>query len=182
MFFSPSQTRGNAREILNAAPAMVLHGIEGAVGGAEKFLGSIAILRESRNSRTDGEGRVLRLSGETLADARDDARGDVLAGFRQYQSEFVAAISRGGVNRAGMIAQNLADAHQSAAAGEMPVLIVDDLEAVHVEKHNAEGTLRAARTINLGLQNANEAAVIGQSRERVGDGHRAYLLEKARLV
>src|SRR5260370_40032835 len=81
-----------------------------------------------------------------------------------------------------MIAQNLADAHQRAAAREMPVLIVDDLETIHVEKHDAEGALRAPRTVNLGLKNADEAAVIRQSRERIGDGHRAYLLEKTRLV
>src|SRR6266436_5050125 len=125
---------------------------------------------------------LLRPCGETLADSSDHARGNVLSSFRQNQSKFVAAVSRGSVNCAGMIAQNLADAHQRAAAGEMPVLIVDGLEAVHVEKHDAEGTLRAPRAVNLGLKNADEATVIRQSRERIGDGHRPYLLEKTRLV
>src|SRR5260370_32408267 len=148
---SSSRARGNAREILNATPAMVLHGIERAVGGGEKLLGRIAILRESRDSRAHRKRRVLRLSGETLADSSDHARGDVLASFWQYQSEFVAAVSRGGVNCAGMIAQNLADAHQRAAAREMPVLIVDDLETIHVGKHDAESALPPPLPVNLVL-------------------------------
>src|SRR5260370_23133045 len=180
--FSSSQERGNAREILNATPAMVLHGIERAVGDGEEFLRRIAILRESRNSGAHRKRRVLRLSGETLADSSDHARGDVFSGFRQYQSKFVAAVSRGGVNCAGMIAQNLADAHQRAAAREMPVLIVDDLATIHVEKYDAEEALRAPRAVNLGLKTADESAVIRQSGERVGNRHRAYLLAKARLV
>src|SRR6266436_1539005 len=81
-----------------------------------------------------------------------------------------------------MIAQNLADAHQRAAAGEMPVLVVDDLEAVHVEEDNAEGPLRAARAVNLRFQNADEPAVIRKSRERIGDRHGPHLLEKPRLL
>src|SRR6202171_5349634 len=67
---SSSQARGNAREILNAAPAMVLHGVERAVGSAKKFLRRVTILRERRDSRADSKRRVLWLSGETLADSR----------------------------------------------------------------------------------------------------------------
>src|SRR5947208_9844791 len=57
---------------------MVLHGIERAVRSAEKFLGRVAILRECRDARANRKRRALRFSGETLADSRDDARGDVL--------------------------------------------------------------------------------------------------------
>src|SRR6266852_1291961 len=91
IFFHSSQARRNAREILHATPAtMVLHGIECAVGGGEKFLGRIAILRESRHSRAHRKRRMLRLGGETFADSRDYSRGEVLAGLRQHKSEFVA--------------------------------------------------------------------------------------------
>src|SRR5229473_4872647 len=181
-FYSSSQARGNAREILNAGPAVVLHGVERSVGSAKKFLGRVAILRESSDACADRKGRVLRLSREKFADSRDDARRDVLAGFRQYEREFIAAVSRGRVDRAGMITQNLADTHQRAAAGQMPVVIVDNLEAVHVEKHDAEWALRAARTVKLGFKNADEAAVIRQPREWVGHSHRTDLLEEPRLI
>src|SRR6266849_7263729 len=123
MFYSSSQARGNAREILNAASAVVLHGVERAVGSAKKFLGRVAILRESSDARADGKRRALRFSGETLADSRDDARRDVLAGFRQYHREFIAAVPRGRVDGAGMVAQNLAGTHKRAAARQMSVLI-----------------------------------------------------------
>src|SRR6267143_6717020 len=98
---------------------MVLHGIERVVGGAEKFLGRVPILGESRDPRADSERRVLRLGGKSLADSKDDPRRDVLAGFRQDQRELVAAVSRGRVYGAGMVAKNLADTHQGAAAGQM---------------------------------------------------------------
>jgi len=51
----------------------------------------------------------------------------------------------------------------------MSVLIVDDLEAVHVEKHHAKWALRAAGTVKLRFENADEAPVIRQPRERVGN-------------
>src|SRR5207249_5133312 len=161
---------------------MVLHGIERAVRSAEKFLGCVAILRECRDARANRNRRALRFSGETLADSRDDARGDVLAGFRQYQREFIATVPRGGVNRTGMVAQNLGDTHQCTTAGQVSVLIVDDLEAIHIEKHDAEWALRAARTVKLRFENADEAPVIRQPREWISDGHRAHLLEKASLI
>src|SRR6266478_1673301 len=161
---------------------MVLHRIERAVRSAEKFLGRVAILRECRDARANRKRRALRFTGETLADSRDDARTDVLAGFRQYQCEFIATVPRGGVNRAGMVAQNLGDTHQRTTAGQVSVLIVDDLEAVHVEKHDAEWALRAARTVKLRFENADEAPVIRQPREWISDGHRAHLLEEASLI
>jgi len=51
------------------------------------------------------------------------------------------------------------------AAGQMPVLIVDDFEPVHVEQHHAEGTLRAAGTVHLRFKNADETPIIRQPRE-----------------
>src|ERR1700687_27489 len=80
-FCSSSQARGNAREILNAASAVMLHGVERAVGSAKKFLGRVAILRESSDPCADRKPGALWFSGETLADSSDDARRDVLARF-----------------------------------------------------------------------------------------------------
>src|SRR6266850_1115477 len=146
-FCSSSQARGNAREILNAASAVVLHGVERAVGCAKKFLGCVAILRKSSDPCANRKRRALWFSRESLADSSDNTRRDVLAGFWQYHCEFIATVSR-----------------------------------VHVEKHHAEWALRAARTVKLRFENADEAPVIRQPREWVGNGHRAYLLEEASLI
>ena len=64
----------------------------------------------------------------------------------------------------------------------MSVLIVDDLEAVHIEKHDTERAPRAARTVELRFKNADETAVIRQAGERIGDCHGAHLFEKPRLI
>src|SRR5271163_2883998 len=64
----------------------------------------------------------------------------------------------------------------------MAVVIVDGLETIHVEKHYAKRTLRAARTIELRFQHANEPAIVGEARERIADSHGAYLVKEARLV
>jgi len=58
---SSSQARGNPREILNAADAPVLHGIESAVGGAKKLFGRVAVFRESRDAGADGKRGWLTL-------------------------------------------------------------------------------------------------------------------------
>src|SRR5438034_205184 len=161
---------------------MVLHGIERAVRRAQKFFGRIAVFRESGDTGADGKWRVLGLSGEALADSRDHARRNVLARLRENQRKFVATVSRGSVDRPGMIAENLGNAHKRAAPGQMSVLIVDDLEAVHIEKHDTERAPRAARTVELRFKNADETAVIRQAGERIGDCHGAHLFEKPRLI
>ena len=64
----------------------------------------------------------------------------------------------------------------------MPVLIVDDFQAVHIEEHHAEGSLCAARTVEFRFQHADETAIVCQTGQRIADRHGAYLLEQARLV
>src|SRR2546429_6266127 len=119
---------------------------------------------------------------QALANPRDDARRDVLAGFRKNQREFIASVTRGRVDGARVAAKNFSDAHQRAAAGQVSVLIVDELQTVHVEEQHAEGALRAARAVQFGFQHADETAIIREARKGIADGHAAYLLEQARLV
>src|SRR4029077_7849441 len=104
--YSSSQARGNAREILYVAPAMVFHGVERTVRGPKKLFGRITILRKSGDSCADGKRGVFRFRREAFADTRNDTRSDVLASLGQYQREFVAAVTRGSVNGTGMIAKN----------------------------------------------------------------------------
>src|SRR5260370_17424215 len=94
-----------------AGAAMMLDGVEGAIGSAKKLFRRIAVLGKRRDSRTDRQRRALRLSGKPLADSRDHARGDDFAGFRQYQCELVAPVARGRVNHSLIISQNLSFSH-----------------------------------------------------------------------
>ena len=109
-------------------------------------------------------------------------RGNVRAGFRKHESKFVAAITRGGIDGARMAAKNLRKANDGAASGEMAVVIVDGLETIHIQKHDAERTLRAARTVQFRFQHADEPAIVGEAGERIADGHRANLVKEARLI
>jgi len=66
-----------------------------------------------------------------------------------------------------MIAQDFSDAHQRAAPGQVAVLIVDDLQPIHVQKHDADGRFVRRERSNSGLRSADQPPVIGQSGQRV---------------
>jgi hypothetical protein len=104
-----------------------------AVGSAKKFFGRVTIFRESGDTRAYGKRRVLRLRRKAFANSGDHARGYILGSFRQDKSEFVAAVAGSRVDRAGMIAQNFPNAHQRAATRQVAEVIVDGLQAVHVQ-------------------------------------------------
>src|SRR5207302_8347480 len=172
--WSSSQARGDPREILYAAPAPVLHDVEGAVGGGEKLFRRVTVFWESGNAGADRQSGSFGFRSQALANPRDDARRDVLAGFRKNQREFIAAVTRGRVDGARVAAKNFSDAHQRAAAGQVSVLIVDELQPVRVEEQHAEGALRAARAVQFGFQHADETAIIREARKGIADGHAAY--------
>src|SRR5215470_12149824 len=106
-----SQARGNAREILYAASPAVFHGVKSAVSGPQKLFRGIAIFRKAGHARADGKLGSLGLRGEALANARNDARGNVLAGFGKHERKFVAAIAGGCVDGPRMTAKNFPDTH-----------------------------------------------------------------------
>src|SRR5437879_12558406 len=64
----------------------------------------------------------------------------------------------------------------------MSKLIVDGFEAVHVEEHDTEGALRAARAIQLRFQHAQETPIVSETRQRIADRHGTDLLKKTCLI
>src|SRR5271168_837716 len=95
-----SQARGDAREILYAASAMVLHAIKSAVGGPEQFFGGVAVFGIGGDAGADRERRGLAFGGQAFADAADDASGDVGAGLGKHEGKFIAAVAGGRVDGA----------------------------------------------------------------------------------
>src|SRR5258708_12883116 len=81
-----------------------------------------------------------------------------------------------------MASQNLSEAHQCAAPGQVPELIIDAFEAVHIQQDNTEGASRAARAIQLGFQDAQQSAVVREPGERIAYGHGTNLLKKPGLI
>src|SRR5262249_23579842 len=176
-----SQARCNAREILDAASAM-FHAVEGPVGGGQKLFGRVAIFRKCCSAGAGGQSRGFRFRRHPFVDAADDAGSDIRAGFGKYYGELVSTITRRGVDRAAVVAKNFSQADEGAASSQMPVAVVDGLETVHVEENDAEGTLRAARAIELSFNHAEQTSVVGKTGERIADRKRPHLIKQAYLV
>src|SRR6266478_6121379 len=134
----------------------MLHTIERAVGSAQEFFRRIAIFRKCGNAGTDGQRGGLGFCGKTFANARNHASCNIRTRFRKHEGEFVAAITRGRIDSARVVAKYLREANDSAASGEMAVVIVNGFEAVHVEQDYAKRTLRAARAVQLRFENADK--------------------------
>src|ERR1700693_740166 len=81
-----------------------------------------------------------------------------------------------------MIAQNFSDANQSATTSQMPVSVVDSFQPVHIEQHDAERVVSAARTIEFRFDHADEPAIVGEPGERIGYGHGTHLIKQGRLM
>src|SRR6516162_3528801 len=80
------------------------------------------------------------------------------------------------------MAKNLSQADEGAAADEVAEAVINGLEAVHIEKNDAERAAGAAGTIKLGFDDGDEAAVVRKTGQRIADGQRSDLVEKACLV
>ena len=125
----------------------MLHAVESTVGSAQKLFRCIAICRKCSNSRADRKRGRLRFRGETFPNSGNDAGSNIRARFRKHESELVAAVARSCINGARVAAKNLLESNDSAASGEMAVVIIDSFEAIHIEKHHAERALRTARAV-----------------------------------
>ena len=64
----------------------------------------------------------------------------------------------------------------------MPILVVDFLQAVEVEKQYGETAAGAPRALNFGFEHFDQAPVIGEARERIRSSHVADLIEELRVI
>src|SRR5262245_8428872 len=144
----------------------MLHAVERSVSSCKKFFRRVAVFGKGCRSGACRESGLFGFSRHFFVDSCDDPRCDVRAGFGKHDGEFVAAVTCRCVDRAAVIAENLAEADQGAASCEMAVTIIDLLEAVHIEQDDTEWTLRAARTIEFRFDYAEQSAVIRETRER----------------
>src|ERR1700736_2136374 len=64
----------------------------------------------------------------------------------------------------------------------MAVTVVNGFEAVHIKEHDAERPLGAARAIEFGFDDRDEAAVVGKSGEGIACRQRTNLVEEPGLI
>src|SRR5260370_42383690 len=85
--------------------------------------------------------------------------------FRKTEGEFVAAVTRGGIDGTAMNAEYIGKAAYGAAAKEMAEVVVDFLQAIEVEKQHRERPAGAIGALRLGFKNIEKAAVVGKAGE-----------------
>src|SRR5260370_1517805 len=120
------------------------------------------------------------VGGHDFADTIGDAARFVFLRLRENQGEFVAAVSRGGIDGAAVNAENIGEAADGAAADEMAGTIVDYLQAVEIKQQHGEVPAGAIGGLPLALKNIEQAAGTGWAVERITDGPMVNLLETPR--
>ena len=162
---SSSQARRDSLEILYAALAAVLHAVQRAIRGAQQVVPAYRRLRETTRLPRSPTAPAAPAPPHSFSRTRATTRvATSRARFGQNQCEFVAAITRRRIDRPRMIRKNFAKPHQRAASRQVPKLVVDRLQAVHVQQDHAESALRALRTVQLGFDHVDQPAIIRQAR------------------
>src|SRR6266404_472287 len=129
-----------------------------------------AIIGIDSTSEGNGDGRELMVASDALGDPRADIKGAVNGGFGQQQSELVAAITRGRVYGTAMQAEDSGDAAERLAADKMAVSVIDDFEVVEIEEQQRERPAGASRADRFRAKGLHQAAIVGQTGERIGAG------------
>src|SRR5260370_19397857 len=145
----------------------------------EKFLDALAVAVVDGDADAGGKLRALQVAGHDSADTVGDTLGFLVKSLRQHESELVAAVTRSGVDGAAMNAQDVRESIERVAADEMPVGIVDFLEAIEVEQENREGTAVAIGALGFRFEDIKQTAIVGKAGERVAYGEMTDLLEEA---
>src|SRR5207302_8062811 len=173
------QTGRDTRQLHNAAP---LHAVEVAVSGIEQLLNCAAILRKDGRPYAHRNGRIFSIGAEPLADAFADAAGGLRAGFRKHQSKLIAAVTRGGIDGAGVQAKNVAETANGVRADQMAVAIIDLLEIVEIHQDHGEASSATAGTLDFALERVQQGTIIAQAGERIADGEPPHLLDKTGII
>ena len=123
---------------------------EGRHAGAQRHLGALAGgADELAGHDPDAVGHRHHLGGRAV---------------RQQHDELLAADAGDDVDRAGMEAEGFADAAEDLVALAVPVRVVDQLEVVDVEEHQAQGLAGPAGAPgDLTLEGLVERPPVGQS-------------------
>src|SRR5258708_33496120 len=90
----------------------------------------------------------------------------LFCGFGKNEGEFVAAVTRGGIDGTAMNAEYIGKAAYGAAAKEMAEVVVDFLQAIEVEKQHRERPAGAIGALRLVFQNIEQGEGGGKGGER----------------
>jgi len=103
-------------------------------------------------------------------------------GFRHENDKLVPAVAGDNVGAPAISFQNLPDALENQVAFEVPVEIVDELEAVEVHEHQCKGASSPGGALPFRGQRFHEETMRLHPGEPVGDGLLLGLLEGKGVV
>jgi len=143
--------------------------IEGMVGGGEELFNGLAIVRVDRNPGTYRDRRLVAVGSEALGNSIGNPLSGMGFRLRENEGEFIASVTRRGVNGAGMNAQNVRQAADGIGSDEMAIGVIDDLQPVQIEQHDGKRPLGAVVALDFRVEGVEKAAVVGKTGKRIRD-------------
>ena len=160
------------REHLIRVAARVLGAIHRVVGVRQQRLGRVAVARKKRDADAGGDEQLRPFDLQRQRDRvehllRDLRRGVGRLQIGQQDGELVAAHARDRVLLAQRRLQPRGDRFQQLVAGRMAERVVDDLEAIEIEKHHRQRMLHAPRVRERDRQAIAEQPAVRQAGQRI---------------
>src|SRR6267142_2179329 len=153
--------------------------IEDMVGGGEEFIDGLAIMRVDSYSGTYGDGWLVAVGAEPLGNTIGNSQRGSGFRFGKNKHEFVPSVTRSGVNSAAMNAKNVSQAADGFAAHEMAVSVIDLFQAVQIKEHDGKRAGGAFVPLDFGVEGIQKPPVVGETRERIGDGQMMHAFVSA---
>src|SRR5487761_141904 len=148
----------------------------------QQFFDGQAVARIDGDAGADGNARLDAVLNQSFANAMRDLNGDSFLSFGKHQSEFVAAVSRGGIHAAAVITKDVGEAFERLAADQVSVVVIYFFQAVEIEKQHGKSAIGAVSALELDFHDFEQMAIVGEARQRIADGEAADLIEEARVV
>src|SRR5216684_2555687 len=153
--------------------------IEDMIGCGEEVIDGLAIMRIDCYSGTYGDEWLVAVGAEPLGNSIGNPMGRSGFRFRKNKHEFVPSVTRSGINGAAMNAKNVSQAADGFAAHEMAIGVIDLFQAVQIEEHDGKWAGRAFVTLDFGVEGIEKPPVVGEPRERIGDGQMMHAFVSA---
>ncbi len=162
-------------EVLELVSAGAFGFVHRDVGAALEDVDVMAVLGEDGDADGGGNEELTAVDfdgmGKRAQETPRDADGILFIGeVRQDDGEFVAAHPAKRVIFAQTGFEPLADGAEEAVAGVVAEGVIDELEAVEVDEHEADIAMLAARDGNRLVKTVFEKGAVGQSGERIMAG------------
>src|SRR3954469_16986569 len=184
---SATLMRGEGGREPPAVAAVILCRVQRLVSGPHERGRAVAVLRVDGDADRDRHDEITgsAVQGprpDPLADALGEMLRTFLAGLRQHDDELLAAVAGHLVDLANLFPDPVRDLDEHCVAHQVPMRVVDLLEAVEVQHQQRQRPAEARSTVDLACQRLLEEAVVAEPGQPVGDGEPLRLLVQEDVV